>query len=268
MDEIAELIELPDALRTEFFTRGYYGTVSHNVKGVYQRYLGWFDGNPAHLHPHPPVETARRTVAYMGGSEQVLARAREDLAAGDLRWVAQVVNQVVFAEPDNAEARELQAEVLEQLGYRAESAPWRDVYLSGAHELRHGVASAPIPVPRDILAAMPLSMIFDAMAVRLDGPRAGDRAILVNWVFTDTGEELVLRLSNGALTHVAGRLDDGAQATVTLTRRAFVQLLLAAAGQEGVAPPADIAVSGQAEALGELLSLLDTFSADFPIVTP
>ncbi len=171
-EEIAERLELPAALREEETVRGFYGTVSHNVKAVYQRYLGWFDGNPAHLHPLPPVETARRTVAYMGGSAAVLERARRDADAGDLRWAAQVVNEVVFAEPDNAQARELQASVLERLGHRAESGPWRDFYLSGAHELRHGAVSAPRPLPVGFVVNMPVGLVFRFMAVRLDGPRA------------------------------------------------------------------------------------------------
>jgi alkyl sulfatase BDS1-like metallo-beta-lactamase superfamily hydrolase len=268
MDEAAELVELPEALRDEPFARGYYGTVSHNVKGVYQRYLGWFDGNPAHLDRLPPVERARRTVDYMGGADAILARARRDLEAGELRWVAEVVNEVVFAEPDNAEARELQAEALERLGYRAESATWRDFYLSGAHELRNGVKPMGPLMPASFIAQMPVGMVFDVMAVRLDGPRAGERRIVVNWHFTDRDDRYVLRLQNGALTHVHGRLDEEADATVTLTHEAFVQMLLMAAGAPGASAPTDIEVAGRAEALGELMSLLDTFTPDFPIVTP
>ncbi|MDO8212487.1 alkyl/aryl-sulfatase [Conexibacter sp. CPCC 206217] len=267
MDECAELVQLPPALRTEAFTAGFYGTVSHNVKGVYQRYLGWFDGNPAHLHPLPQVERAKRTVAYMGGAAAVLARAREDLAAGELRWVAQVVNDVVFAEPDNAEARELQADVLERLGFQAESAPWRDFYLSGAHELRHGVRPAAPLVPASFVAQMPVTMVFDFLGVRLDGPRAADRRLTVNWHFTDRDERYVLRMRNGALTHVRGRLDPDADVTVTLTHAAFVALLLVAAGVAGVDPPTEIAIDGRPEALGELMSLLDAFTPDFPLVT-
>jgi linear primary-alkylsulfatase len=268
MDEAAELVELPEALHDEPFLRGYYGTVSHNVKGVYQRYLGWFDGNPAHLHRLPPVERARRTVEYMGGADAVLARARRDLEAGELRWVAEVVNEVVFADPDNTEARELQAEALERLGHGAESATWRDFYLSGAHELRDGVKPRGPQMPASFIAQMPVGMVFDVMAVRLNGPRAGDSRIAVNWHFTDSDDRYVLLLQNGALTHVRGRLDDEADATVRLTHEAFVQMLLTAAGAPGATPPTDIELDGRAEALGELMSLLDTFTPDFPIVTP
>ena len=136
MNEIAEELELPAGLGDEFFNHGYYGTLSHNAKAVYQRYLGWFDGNPAHLNPHPPVEAAQRYVSYMGGADAVLDRARLSFAEGDYRWVVEVVNHVVFADPENEPARLLQADALEQLGYQSESGPWRDFYLSGAMELR------------------------------------------------------------------------------------------------------------------------------------
>ena len=137
--ECAERIRLPSSLAKEWFNRDFYGTVNFNVKAVYQRYLGWFDANPAHLHPLPPQEASRKYVEYMGGAGAVLARAREDLRKGEYRWVAQAVNHVVFAEPENREARELQADVLEQLGYQSESPVWRNFYLSGARELRDGV---------------------------------------------------------------------------------------------------------------------------------
>jgi alkyl sulfatase BDS1-like metallo-beta-lactamase superfamily hydrolase len=179
-----------------------------------------------------------------------------------------VLGDVVFAEPDNAEARELLAEALERLGFAAESASWRDVYLSGAHELRHGVRAATALVPATFVAQMPVAMVFDFLGVRLNGPLAGDRTIVVNWHFTDRDDRYVLRLRNGALTHVRGRLDAEADATVTLTHAAFVQLLLVAAGVPGATPPTEIAVDGRPEALGELMSLLDAFTPDFPVVTP
>ncbi|MCK6557455.1 MBL fold metallo-hydrolase, partial [Candidatus Binatia bacterium] len=140
-EEIAEQLELPEALRTAFAVRGYYGTVSHDAKAVYQNYFGWFDGNPAHLDPLPPAEAARRYVEFMGGAAEVKRKARESFERGEYRWVAMVMHHAVFADPDDAEARELLARAYDQLGYQAESGPWRDVYLSGAHELRHGITT-------------------------------------------------------------------------------------------------------------------------------
>ena len=166
--EIAELIELPPSLEREWHCRGYYGSVSHNVKAIYQRYLGWFDGNPAHLWEHPPVEAAERYVDFMGGADAVLEKARAAFEEGDYRWVVEVVNHVVFAEPDNAAARELQAQALEQLGYGAENATWRNFFLTGAQELREGVAGTAVSTaPADIVASLTLRA-----AVRLDGDPA------------------------------------------------------------------------------------------------
>jgi len=188
MTECAETISLPQSLAGEWYNRDFYGTVNFNVKAVYQKYLGWFDANPANLHPLPPVEAGRKYVEFMGGSQAVLTRARESLKKGDYRWVAQVVNHVIFAEPENIEARELQADALEQLGYQSESPIWRNFYLSGARELRSGV-NRNVPVQtrsRDVMRGMAMDQFFDLMAVRLNGPKAADKRIKVNWVLTDT----------------------------------------------------------------------------------
>jgi alkyl sulfatase BDS1-like metallo-beta-lactamase superfamily hydrolase len=207
MTEIAEELDLPPALASEFGNRGYYGTVNHNAKAVYQRYLGWFDGNPAHLHPLPPEPAARRYVDYMGGADAVLARAREDFAAGDYRWVCEVVNHVVFAEPTNVEARELQAAALEQLGYQAESGPWRNFYLTGAKELRRAPGTRPAGAGSGagrqaaaLLSAMTVEMVFDLLGARLDGPRADGESVAIGWRFPDLGEEWTLRLEHCALS--------------------------------------------------------------------
>ncbi len=171
--EIAELIELPPSLAREWHCREYYGSISHNTKAIYQRYMGWFDGNPAHLWEHPPQEQAKRYVDFMGGAEAVLGRARQSFDSGDYRWVAEVVNHVVFAEPENRAARELQADALEQLGYGAENASWRNFFLMGATELREGIGGTPTPTaPPDIVANLSVEQLLDAMAIRLDGPRA------------------------------------------------------------------------------------------------
>jgi linear primary-alkylsulfatase len=267
--EIAEEIELPPSLAAEWHCREFYGSVSHNVKAIYQRYMGWFDGNPAHLWEHPPVEGAQRYVEFMGGAETVLAKARESFVAGDYRWVAEVVNHVVFAEPENEVARELQAEALERLGYGAENATWRNFFLMGAKELREGIAGTPTsPAPPDIVANLSVSQLLDAMAIRLDGPRAWDRQLRIDWVITKPDEEHALTLRNGVLSHRAGRHGPDADATLVVERAALNELLLKTADIAALAESGRLRVEGEAEKLGELLGLLDEPDPGFAIVTP
>jgi len=266
--EIAEEIELPPSLAEEWHCRGYYGSASHNVKAVYQRYMGWFDGNPAHLWEHPPVESARRHVEFMGGSEAVLERARESFAAGDYRWVAEVVNHVVFAEPENRAARELQADALEQLGYGAENATWRNFFLMGATELREGITGTPTDAAApDILAQLSVEQILDAMAIRLDGPRAWGLRLKVNWRVTDPDDPHLLELENGVLNHRPGS-DPEADATLTIERRALNEMLGKEADLAELAQSGRLRVEGDGTKLGELLGLLDEPDPGFAIVTP
>jgi linear primary-alkylsulfatase len=190
--EIAEELRLPNSLAEEWSLRGYYGTLRHNARAVYQKYLGWYDSNPANLDPLPPAAAARKIVEYMGGAEAVTARAREDFRRGEYRWVASVMKEVVFADPGNREARELEADALEQLGYQAEAGTWRNEYLVGAAELRSGPpkARAPSTLSADMLRALWLDNLFDLMGVRLNGPRAEGKTVLINWNFTDTGRAI------------------------------------------------------------------------------
>lgn len=271
MVEIAEMIRLPENLAKEWYCRGYYGTVNHGVKGVYVKYLGWFDGNPANLHPLPPVEASRRYVEFMGGAEAVLAKARQYYDKGEYRWVAQVVNHVIFADPDNPAARELQAQALEQLGYQDESGTWRNFYLTGAQELRHGVDKTVggTTASPDTIQAMPLNLFFDYLGVRLNGPQAEGKTIIINWNFTDTKEQYVLALENGALNHTANKQIHGADTTIHLTRTAFNQVILGGKPQiEAKIASGDIKLEGNQEKLAELLALLDNFNPWFNIVTP
>jgi alkyl sulfatase BDS1-like metallo-beta-lactamase superfamily hydrolase len=270
MSECAEMIQLPPSLAREWYNRDLYGTVRFNVKAVYQRYLGWFDGNPAHLDDLPPAEASTRYVAFMGGAAAVLAKARESFQAGDYRWVAQVVNHVVFADPGNREARELQAEALEQLGYQAESPVWRNFYLSGAQELREGVAGrgGPRGNSMDVLQALPTEAYFDAFAVRVNGPRAAEKRIAVDWVFTDTNERLSVTLENGVLRHKAGTGHPQPDATVTLTRRVLDDIAARNATFAGRLLAGDIRVEGSALRFLEMMSCLDEPSPWFNIVTP
>jgi alkyl sulfatase BDS1-like metallo-beta-lactamase superfamily hydrolase len=268
--EIAEQVELPPSLAAEFSNRGYYGTVSHNVKAVYQKYLGFFDGHPAHLNPLPPVEAGARTVAYMGGSDAVLERARADYEAGEYRWVAEVLTHVVFSEPDNVAARELQAAAFEQLAYAAESGPWRNFYLTGALELRGGLPAAAAARPgarAEVVAALTVDMIFDLLAVRLNGPRADGTELTVNWHFTDTGEEWALRLEHSACNYVR-RLDASAGATVTLARTTLDAILTQQVSMLDALDSGEVAIDGDAELLITLFSLLDLVEPAFAITLP
>ena len=266
--EIAELLQLPAGLAREWHCREYYGTVSHNVKGIYQRYMGWFDGNPAHLWPHPPEQAARRYVRAMGGAEAVLEEGRRAFEQGDYRWVAELMSHAVFADPSNGEARELEARALEQLAYGAESAPWRNFFLMGALELRKGVNESGNTPSREMVALLSTEQLFDVLAIRIDGPRAGELRLSFNWVFTDTDERHVLTLSNGVLIHSANRQDPAADATVVVERAALDELFA------GITPIAELLgagrlrVEGDGAKLGELLGLLDEPDPSFAIVTP
>ena len=269
-DEIAERLALPTSLEQVWHVRGYYGTLSHNAKAVYQRYLGWYDANPAHLNPLPPVERGRKYVEYMGGAAAVIQRAREDFDRGEYRFVAEAMSHVVFADPSNTDARRLGADALEQLGYAAESATWRNAYLFGAQELRQGLPAAgerALPRP-DTVRAMSLDFIFDYLGVRLNADKATGKVMVINWVFSDLGRRYVTTLSNSALTYLADRASDQADATVTLEREVLNRLILhetplADAMQDGL-----VGVEGDPARVAELFGLLDDFSPTFEIVEP
>ncbi len=196
--EIAEAIRLPASLDGAWHGRGYYGHIRHNVKAIYQKYLGWYDANPVNLDPLPPVESGKKYVEYMGGADAILARAAKDFAKGEFRFVAQAVSHLVFAEPDNQAARAMLADTFEQLGYASESSTWRNAYLFGAQELRQGMPKVPprSTMPRETLAALRTEQLWDVLGVRLNGPKAEGKRIVLNWNFTDTGETFVLNLEN------------------------------------------------------------------------
>jgi alkyl sulfatase BDS1-like metallo-beta-lactamase superfamily hydrolase len=263
--EIAEVLELPPSLKREWHTRDYYGTLNHNAKAVYQRYLGWFDGNPARLHPHPPVEAGRRYVALAGGPRALLTKARAAYAEGDYRWVAELVNHLVFADPTLAEARELQADALEQLGYQAESGPWRDFYLTGAAELRNPRPPAAEPRQGALgqLRALPADALLESLAVRLNGEKAGETAIAFTADFTDVGESFAVSVENAVLHHKPGAKGPVA----SLTRSDLVELVTGSLSLEVARGEGRLAGDG-AGPLGELLALLDRFDFWFEIVTP
>lgn len=269
--EIAEMLKLPAGLDQQWYTRDYYGTLSHNAKAIYQKYIGWYDGNPANLHALPPEDAGRKFVEYMGGADEVIARAREDFEKGDYRWVAQVMSQVVFADPSNLEARALEADALEQLGYQTEAGTWRNWYLAGAYELRNGVPEAPAAGGNrgaDTVKAMTIPLIFDYWGIRLNAALAEGKQIVINWSFTDTGETYALTLRNSALTYRGDWQDPDADLTLTLARPTLDAITLGQAqfGQEVAA--GNIWLEGDGKKLGELLSMLETFNPVFPMVTP
>jgi alkyl sulfatase BDS1-like metallo-beta-lactamase superfamily hydrolase len=269
--EIAEQLELPASLQQGFANRDYYGTVRHNAKAVYQWYFGWYDGNPASLDPLPPVEAAARYVQAMGGADAVLRQAHESFDRGDHRWTAMLLDHLVFAEPDHAEARELLARTYDQLGYRSESGPWRDVYLSGAYELRHGTpeeSPVRLDTAMDLLRETPMERLFAAMAARLIGPKADGKHLRLNFIFTDLGETHVLELENSVLHHRQRDVDPDADATVRLTRELFLRLSTGQAGLREMIFSDDLDVDGSRLALLSFFSLLDRPDGKFPIVTP
>ncbi|MGI8755273.1 MAG: alkyl/aryl-sulfatase [Acidimicrobiales bacterium] len=272
--EIAEEIRLPPALEADPSSRGYYGTVNHNAKAVYQRYLGWFDANPAHLHPLPPVEAGRRYVEFMGGADAVIAKAKTSFDDGDYRWVVEVVNHLVFSEPENAVARALQADALEQLGYQAESAPWRDFYLTGAQELRRGHpgGDSRTPVGPETVTAMSTEMVFQYLGTRIDGVRAAERTWAIDVTVTDRDERWYVGIEHGAIhTRRLGGEEGAARGVAPVVIEA-THVALAALVFDGdlgeVEAGGNLVVSGERDALVALLDSLDTFGLWFPIVTP
>ena len=265
--EIAEAMQMPPSLEQAWHTHGYYGSVSHDVKAIYQRYLGWFDGNPAHLWEHPPMEKAKRYVDFMGGADAVVDKARKSFDDGDLRWTAEVLNHVIFADASHAAARELLADTYEQLGYGAENGIWRDFFISGATELRDGSFGTPtVSTSADIIGQLTPEMLFDAIAIRVDGPRAWDERFTIDIRLTDSDERYRLQLRNGALTYTAAEQSDTADVTITSSRAALPALALGSLDADGLAK-AGIEVSGDAGVLARLAAVLDAPDPNFAIVT-
>jgi alkyl sulfatase BDS1-like metallo-beta-lactamase superfamily hydrolase len=268
--EIAEVLELPASLRQDFHNRGYYGTLRHNARAVYQNYLGWYDGNPAHLNPLPPVDAGARYVALAGGADALLGNVRAAFDDADYRWAAELLNHLVFADPSNREAKALLAACYDQLGYQAESGPWRDVYLSAALELRHGPPEQGLNVAamEDVLRQTPVRRFFDSMAVRLDGPASEGVELSVNFVFTDLGESYLLDIGNAVLHHRPSSPEDAADATLKVTHGMFISMLTGRAGLKELLLSDQVELEGSKLDLLRFFSLLDKPDGRFDIVTP
>jgi alkyl sulfatase BDS1-like metallo-beta-lactamase superfamily hydrolase len=267
-NEIGEAVKLPEGLTSEWFLREYYGTATHNARGVYQRYLGWYDGNPANLNPLAPSDAGARYVEFMGGAAQVIAKARKAYDEGDYRWVAQVMNHVVFAEPGNADAKALQADALEQLGYLSESAVWRNMYLMGAHELRNGIKSwgARRTDRSDYVRAMPSELLLDYMGIRLNSEKANGLDLTIGLTIKDTGERFLVELTNSVLSYTSGKPRLPADVTVALTRAALNAIANGAGTLDDQL--AAVECTGDQRKFRDLLGCLDTFDGSFPIVLP
>ncbi len=267
--EIAEMLEMPPALEAAWHTHGYYGSVSHNVKAIYQRYLGWYDGNPANLWAHPPVEAAHRYVDAMGGPEAALAMVRTAYDNGDYRWAAEVCKHLLFADETNAAARALQADALEQLGFGAENGTWRSCYLAGAKELRDGNFGTPsTAASEDLMAALTVPQVFDSIAIRIDGPRAWDEHLVISWVVTDTGTTFVTELRNGVLNHRTVPAPPPGTTTFTLTRPQLIGLVTGSLDPVTALSDGSVLVDGDAAQLVGLVGLIAPVDTAFPIVTP
>ena len=266
--EIAELLELPDEFASVAHTIGHYGDLVHNVKAVYQRYLSWYDANPARLWELPPQESAKRYVDLAGGPENLLSKARQAFDGGEYRWVAELVAHLVFADPESEDGRELLADTFEQLGYQSQSATFRNAYLQGAQELRFGTpARQPVPAGR-FVESMTVGQIVDTMAVRLKAEEVGGVTVSVGLVLTDRGERWTVHLANRCLRAVAGIKPDYPDATVELSTPALMALLEGTSGLDALGGQGQLVLTGDKQAAEAVFGHLDRFETFFPVVTP
>ncbi|OBF05367.1 alkyl/aryl-sulfatase [Mycobacterium sp. 852002-10029_SCH5224772] len=263
--EIAEMFQMPPALERAWHTHGYYGSVSHNVKAIYQRYMGWFDGNPARLWPHPPEALAPRYVEAMGGIERVVDLAKGAFDSGDYRWAATLLDHAIFTDSAHPGARALYSDTFEQLAYGAENATWRNFFLSGAMELRDGnFGTAGQVASPTLLSQLTPEQIFDGLAIRVNGPRSWDLDIALDVTFDDSAAGYRLTLRNGVLVHRKAA-PDPATATVTVKLAGKLRLLAVALG-DFTSP--GLQLIGDQGALQAVLGVLDGPDPNFNIITP
>lgn len=266
----AELTSLPPRLASKWYSRDYYGSLSHNVRAVYQRYMGFYDGNPATLNPLPPRETGEHYVKALGGAERVLTLAKQAYDNGDYRWVAELTRHLIFAQPDHRAARELQADALEQLGYQSENATWRNAYLTGAQELRNGVATTASRggSADDLVRALTPSLFFDYLGVRVDAAKAAAQDLTINWRFTDLNESYALTLRNGVLTHRDHTQHAKADVQVSMSKATLDLIALKQTGFLKETKSGGIVISGEREKFMRFMAQLDEPDGRFNIVTP
>ena len=268
-EEIAEQVKLPDTLGKEFFNRDYYGTVHHNSKAVYVKYLGYFDGNPATLYPLARGDASRNYVEYMGGVDLIYERAKSDFKKGNYRWVAEILNHCVSADPDHELSRAMLADTYEQLGYQSESAPWRNFYLSGAKELREGlIAGSNYNASEGIARGMPIDNLFKAMAVRLLPEEVEGLVMSINLDFDDLESRFCLVIQNSVLHGFADHSRDDANATVSISTLNFKRLMLGLTDGSTLIKDEQLRVEGDIKVVLRLGSLFDSFPRRFPLVTP
>lgn len=268
-EEISEKIALPPELNDFWPNRGYYGTLRHNSRAVYQRYMGWYSGNPSDLDNLPPEMVGPKYVEFMGGEQALLKKAKASFDKGEYRWVAEVLKHLVFANPNNQEGKLLLADALEQLGYQAESGPWRSVYLQGAYELRNGVPTAggTVTASPDTIRAMSPSMLFDYLAVRINPEKAAGKKMVINMDFTDIGEKHTLSLENAVLNHTT-RYAAKPDVTLTLSKQTLDDIQLGQGTLEQKIASGEIKVQGNQQTFSDFVGLLDKFNFWFNIVTP
>lgn len=269
MHEIAEQFVLPDSLAKEFYNRGYYGNLKHDVRSTYQLYLGWWDANPANLDPLPPADEAKKYVELIG-ADKIMANARDAYSKGEYRWVATITNKLVFAQPDNQAARRLEADALEQLGYQSESGTVRNVYLSGAHELRGGVkkmAGVNTAAP-DIITAMSPEMFLDFLAIHLNGPRAANKNYAFNLILPDVKKQFALTVRNGVMNYVEGRPLEHADGTITFDKSTLDDIALGNVKLQQLSETGKVKFDGDKAKFREMLGMFDKFDYWFSIAEP
>ncbi len=267
--EIAAALKLPKSLAGNFHLRGYYGTLSHNSRAVYQHYFGWYDGNPANLDPLPPLHAAEHYVEFMGGADAILSKAAAYQARGEYRWVAEVLNHVVFADPDNRAAKAMLADAYRQLGYQAESSLWRDIYLMGVDELENGPPKMrSVASSAAFLNEVPLLEFMKALSVKLDADKAEGEALVINIRFSDLDQNFVLQVRNSVLYYREAATDPKADASLTLTKSMFLGLVGGQVSVLDMIKSDALKVDGSVLRLITFFSLLGASNDSFNIVTP
>lgn len=266
--EIAEMIKLPPEIDKQWYFRGYYGTLNHNAKAIYQRYMGWYDGNPANLYALPPVEAARHYVELAGGADKMIDNAQKAFDKGDYRWTAEVLKHVVFADPQNSKARNLAADALEQLGYQAESGPWRNEFLVGAYELRNGLLKNPLNlVSTDILSNLTPEMLFDYMGISMNSEKSKGKKLAFNWI-DQNGKPYGFWLEDEVLMYREGKPVEHPDAVITGDKLNFTLVAMQAVPLKEALDKGMIKIEGNADKFQELIGCMDKFNGNFNIIEP